>query len=288
MPNKFIGDFVKNLFFVTLTLMVSVTCNSPKEEKTAHKYENIITKYTEIKEIQSQEVDDTFYLYIRLPKNYAAENKRYPVLYLLDGDISFNMATSIVRYLQYGKDIPEIIIVGIGYGTMLNDNEQNFRKRDYTISQFERVDGSGDGVNFTKFLDNELFPLVNSSYRTSGLNIFNGYSLGGLFILTTLINNSNLFDYYIAGSPYLINDIDSLIKKASQLTKFGESKKLFISVGETEDQYEYQNPIQKITERLKQIENLELSFVEFENGTHFTCPPEALTYGLKFIFSGKQ
>jgi predicted alpha/beta superfamily hydrolase len=280
---------VKNLLFVTLTLIVAVSCNSPKEEKTAQKYENIIAKYTEIKEIQSREVDDTFYVYVRLPKNYLENtNKRYPVLYLLDGDIAFNMATSIVLYLQYGKDIPEIIIVGIGYGTMLNDIEQNFRERDYTISQFERFKSSGGGVNFTKFLDNELFPLVNSSYRTCGLNIFNGYSLGGLFVLNTLISNSNLFNYYIAGSPYLINDIDSLIKKASQLTKFDESKKLFISVGETEGQNEYKNPIQKITERLKQIENLELSFVEFENGTHFTCPPEALTYGLKFIFSGNN
>ena len=89
------------------------------------KYSKIVTKYTEIKQVASSEVDDTFYVYIRIPKYYHETNKRYPVLYLLDGDISFNMATSVVRYLQFGKDIPDLIIVAPAYGTLLNDSEKN-------------------------------------------------------------------------------------------------------------------------------------------------------------------
>ena len=110
-----------------------------------NKYSNIITKYTEIKQIISNEVDDTFYVFVRLPKYYNESEKRYPVLYLLDGDISFNMAVSVVRYLQFGKDIPDLIIVAPAYGTLLNDDETNFRERDYTISQIERFPGSGGG-----------------------------------------------------------------------------------------------------------------------------------------------
>lgn len=276
---------MKNITVIVLLLFFAVSCNLPKQEKFETKYKNIITKYTEIKEIFSQEVDDTFYVYVRLPKYYLENpNKRYPVLYLLDGDIAFNMSTSIVRYLQYGKDVPDMIIVGIGYGTMLGDNEQNLRERDYTISQIEQFPKSGGADKYLRFIEKELIPMIESSYRTNDLNIINGYSLGGLFTIYTLVSNPNLFDYYIAGSPYLVNDIDSLFQNTSQLSKFSKLKRLFVSVGETENHNKYHNPIKKITEKLKYVENIELKFVEFENGTHFTCPAETMTYGLKFIF----
>ncbi|MCB9248393.1 MAG: hypothetical protein H6613_07525 [Ignavibacteriales bacterium] len=103
------------------------------------------------KKIISTEVGDTFYVYIRVPKKYADKNDHYPVLYLLDGDIDFNMATSIVRYLQYGKEAPDLIIVGIGYGTMMDDKEQNFRERDYTFSKIEGLEQSGGSDKFLSF-----------------------------------------------------------------------------------------------------------------------------------------
>ena len=61
-------------------------------------------------------------------------------------------------------------------------------------------------------------------------------------------------------------------------------KKIFVSVGELEDKRTFHTPIKKLTKQLEKVNGLELKFVEFKNGTHFTCPSEALTYGLKFIF----
>lgn len=259
-------------------------CRNEQSDEHSSYYKEVITKYTEIKKIVSEEVDDTFYIYIRLPKFYNDERETYPVLYLLDGDIAFNMTTSIVRYLQYGQDIPNIITVGIGYGTMLNDNETNFRERDYSISKIERFNKSGGGKNFSNFLENELIPMIEKEYRTSDVRILNGYSLGGLAAINILLTKPDLFNKYIAGSPYLINDVDYLIKMAVKTISFSDSKRIFISVGETEDIDNYQNPIIKMNTALKSIENLELKFVRFEYGTHFTCPSEALTYGLKYVF----
>jgi hypothetical protein len=59
---------------------------------------------------------------------------------------------------------------------------------------------------------------------------------------------------------------------------------VFISIGETEDKKDYHEPINKIVEKLNSIKNLETRFIEFKDGTHFTSPAEALTYGLKFVF----
>lgn len=270
------------LFFSLSILSYSCTINNKEENDT--KYNEIVTKHTEIKQIISKEVGDTFYIYIKLPKHYNDSIKRYPVLYLLDGDIDFNMAMSIVRYLQYGKDLPEMIIVAIGYATMLSDNEVNHRERDYTISKSEGFNESGGGKQYLEFLKNELLPLIDSKYRTNDFRVLNGYSLGGLFVINAFIESPELFNGYIAGSPYLAKDEKLLLEKMDLLSGVREKRKIFISVGETEDKTQYHNPINSIYSRLKEENNISILFTEFKNGTHFTCPPEALTYGLQFIF----
>lgn len=274
----------KYLYSLFIAALV-IGCNVNEENLPTQKYKEIITKYTEIKEIISQEVDDTFYVYIRLPKNYVEENKRYPVLYLLDGDIAFNMATSIVRYLQFGEDVHDLIIVAPAYGTLLNDRETNFRERDYTISEVDRWIGSGGAANYLNFIKKELIPLIDYSYRTNNYRILNGYSLGGLFTIYTLLNDTDLFNDYIVGSPYLFNDLDILIARSNDILGFNQDTKLFITVGELEDIEIYHKPINSLFEALKNKNGLEVKFTEFKNGTHFTCTPEALVYGLKFIFN---
>ncbi|MCB0751623.1 MAG: alpha/beta hydrolase, partial [Ignavibacteriae bacterium] len=194
---------MKRVLLILAFLLMIISCNSPEKNPQFSEPQNITTKYTELKKIISTEVGDTFYVYIRVPKKYADKNDHYPVLYLLDGDIDFNMATSIVRYLQYGKEAPDLIIVGIGYGTMMDDSEQNFRKRDYTFTKIDKLEQSGGADKFLCFLSKELIPFIDKNYRTTEKRILNGYSLGGLFTIYASLKESNLFDSYIAGSPYI-------------------------------------------------------------------------------------
>lgn len=278
---------MKKMFFVLVfsICLLCIGCDTQIDQKKELKYDKVVTKYSKIEQIISKEVNDTFFVFIRLPKNYGSSEKRFPVLYLLDGDISFNMATSIVRYLQFGKDIPDMIIVAPAYGTLLSDNETNSRERDYTFSEIERLAGSGSGERYLNFYENELIPLIDSSYRTNNQRILSGYSLGGLFLINVLLRKPNLFDNYIAGSPYLINDIDFINEKFAELKFNGSPKKIFITVGELEEKNEYHKPISSLVEVLKGKEGVEIQFEEIKNGTHYTCPAEALTYGLKFVFN---
>lgn len=276
----------KFFLFLIVILILGNSCTTQQKEKTNLKYNKIVTKHTEIRQIFSEEVGDSFYIYIKLPKKYNSTNKRYPVLYLLDGDIDFNMASSIVRYLQYGKELPEMIIVAPGYATMLSDNETNHRERDYTISTHKQFDESGGATRYLNFLKSELLPFIDSKYRTNAFRILNGYSLGGLFVINTLIEAPELFNGYIAGSPYLINDEKLLLQKIELLPFGGEKKNLFLSVGEMEDKIVFEKPINSIYTQLNERQNINVNLTEFKNGTHFTCPPEALTYGLQFVFSG--
>jgi len=271
---------LKTLLIITIGI-IFFACNTKNNQQIGH----ITTKYTELRKIMSEEIKDTFYVYIRLPKNYSVSNKRYPVLYLLDGDISFNMAVSVVRYLQFGKDIPDLILVAPAYGTLLSDCETNFRERDYTIRKSRRFPEGGGAAKYLKFLKKELIAHIDSNYRTSDMRILNGYSLGGLMAIYTLLEKPFLFDNYIAGSPYIKTDLSFLSNRIKNLSLDNKKKKIFISIGELEDKNDYYNPTNSVTKQLGAAQGIEIKFEIFKNGTHFTCPPEALAYGLKFIFS---
>ena len=50
---------------------------------------------TQEKLFSTKSVEDTFHIFISIPDNYADTDKKYPVLYVLDGDIAYGMAASI-------------------------------------------------------------------------------------------------------------------------------------------------------------------------------------------------
>jgi len=280
----------RNLLFFMVTLTLFSICTFAQSEiKNDKKFSKIVPNYTELRIIHSNIIEDDYYLYVKLPNNYQETNKSYPVIYLLDGDIAFTMAWSTVRYLQYGKHLPDVIIVGIGYGSLLTRDEDNMRERDYTISKFRDRENSGGGKNFLQFLKTELLPYIDSEYRTNpSKRIINGYSLGGLMVTYVFLNDNDLFNSYIAGSPYLSLDKDylgELMKKSSNELKKSRAK-LFISFGELEDKNLYLNPIRDMTENLDKtgFNEANVKMHAFDGGSHFTCPSEAMVYGLKFVF----
>ena len=279
----------KSLVIYIIFLFFSVGTFAQQINVSDNSNAQVVPNYTEMKVIKSNINNDNYFLYVKLPKNYDEKEKSYPVIYLLDGDIAFTMAWSTVRYLQFGKHLPDVIIVGIGYGSLLSSDEENMRERDYTISKIIGREISGDGEKFLKILKTELIPFVDSEYRTNpDERILNGYSYGGLFTLYAFLNEHNLFNGYIAGSPYLsrdVGDLQKLLIEKSEILKNSKAK-LFISYGSLEDEQLYMEPINKIVQSLDKI-NFKHSNIKkrvFEGGSHFTCPSEAMVYGLKYLF----
>jgi len=279
----------KSLVFYILLIFVSIGTFAQQIDKSYYNNSQVVPNYTEMKVIESKIINDNYYLYIKLPKNYNETNKSYPVIYLLDGDIAFTMAWSAVRYLQFGKHLPDVIIVGIGYGSLLSSDEENMRERDYTISKIDGKENSGGGENFLKFMKTELIPFVDSEYRTNPDDrILNGYSYGGLLTMYAFLNEHDLFSGYIAGSPYLYNDgedLQKLLNEKSEIIKNSKTK-LFISYGSLEDEKIYKNPIIEIIQSLDKVnfDQNNIKKQEFIGGSHFTCPSEAMVYGLKYLF----
>ena len=245
---------------------------------------------TEVKKFHSISVEDDFYIYISLPKSYEATDKNYPVLYVLDGDMAYGMAASIVRYLQFGGNIPELIVVGIGYGT-LKKEEGNMRQRDYSPTEKSgKKDITGGAPDFLNFLTDELFLHIDSTYRTDKNDkaVF-GYSIAGLFGLYTLFNKPGTFNRYIIGSPYLLWDNAVIFNEEERAAiRFTDiDARIFISVGSEESTEKYFNPVDELVTLLeeREYEGLILETKVFDGGTHLICPPEALTYGLISVYS---
>jgi predicted alpha/beta superfamily hydrolase len=278
---------MKRLLISITAIFISFSIGYAQEVKEAASKDNLYN--TQVKVFHSQIIDADFYLYISFPDGYDASDKKYPVLYLLDGDVAFGMAASIARYLQFGNTIPELIIVGIGYGAF-KKSEGNMRSRDYTISSRKGRTGTGGAPKFREFFKEELIPYMEDTFRTSSDDrAISGYSLGGLFAIYTLFTEPDLFEHYIIGSPHLSWDeyrIFSLQEEAFENMDDIKAK-VFISVGSEEDEEKYFNPIDEMVTLIdeKGYESLKMETKVFDGGTHLICPPEALVYGLVSVFS---
>ena len=225
---------------------------------------------------------DSFHVFVSIPDDYYSNEKKYPVFYVLDGDVAFGMASSIARYLQIGDNIPELIIVGIGYGG-LDKAAGEKRRRDYRPTQ------TGGAENFLNFLNEQLIPYIDSKYRTiPDDRIVNGYYIGGLFALYALFSKPETFNRYIIGSPSLTWDNYSIYNyEENSPDKIGEMKlSVFISVGSEESDEKYFNPIDKMVTQIQErnYSGVKLEAKVFDGSTHLMGPPESLTHGLLSVF----
>lgn len=122
-------------------------------------------------------------IWLYLPENYKSSTKRYPVLYMHDGQNLFDEYTA--GFGEWGIDecldslfkkspSNECIVVGI-------DNGPN-RVREYNPYDHEKY-GKGEGDKYLQFIIQTLKPYIDKNYRTlkdPGNTMIAGSSVGGL------------------------------------------------------------------------------------------------------------
>jgi hypothetical protein len=144
---------------------------------------------------------EAYRISVGLPLSYGREpERRFPVLYTLDADVGFASAVELARFLALSGEIPEVIVVGIGYGTDLA-TWRTRRVADLTPVSTAEQPGAGRASQFLDFIAGEVIPLVESHYRTSEDRTLSGYSHGGLFGTYVLFQRPGIFQRYILGSP---------------------------------------------------------------------------------------
>jgi predicted alpha/beta superfamily hydrolase len=126
--------------------------------------------------------------------------RRYPIVYLLDGDSLFPVLAVHHLFLGYDENLPEAIVVGIAYGSF--DPAVNHRNIDYTGPAPDvPADKAGAGA-FQSFLKAELLPTVEVRYRADPQRrVLVGQSRGGSFVLYSAFSDPDLFWGRIASNP---------------------------------------------------------------------------------------
>lgn len=140
---------------------------------------------------------------------FGNPGKRYPVVYLLDGDAHFASVVGMIQQLSQinGNDLyPEMIVVGIPNTDRTRDLTPTHITSDPPMmdSNFSRT--SGGGENFVAFIEKELMPHIDSVYPTQPYRILIGHSFGGLTVMNVLTNHTKLFNAYIAIDPSMWYD----------------------------------------------------------------------------------
>ena len=146
-------------------------------------------------------------LVIYLPAVYEWQpDRRYPVLYLQDGQNIFDPATSFGgiawgvrevadRLISEGKIRPLVIVA------IYNTGKQ--RLREYTPSRAPKM-GGGGADRYGRMLLEEIKPFIDSHYRTLAgpANIgLGGSSLGGLLTIYLGLKFANVFGRLAVLSP---------------------------------------------------------------------------------------
>lgn len=152
---------------------------------------------------------------VLLPLGYETSQERYPVIYLLDGGVTQDWPTysaSIRAAMAAGQVRPAILV---GIATEDRQNELTERSKDRRIVRQWPNHGQSD--RFRRYIETEVKPLVESRYRTNGDDAVLGESAAALFIVETFLRQPTLFDRYLAVSPSLWWDRESLSKNAASL-----------------------------------------------------------------------
>src|SRR5690606_36952027 len=156
---------------------------------------------------------------------------------------------------------------------------------------------------FTNFIENELIPYIDSKYPTLQHRTLIGHSLGGSFVINTLINHQNLFTNYLAIDPGLKSHdyrfFDQAIEKMRD--KSYEGKSLFLTIANTmpegmdtltalKDTTWVTSTLRSNLNFAKALDqftsnNLDFEWRYYPNENHLSVPTISEYDGLKYFFS---
>jgi predicted alpha/beta superfamily hydrolase len=99
-------------------------------------------------------------------------------------------------------EVPEVLVVGIAYHGISSWQEFGaLRDRDFCTQQFQAPGNDSRQAQYTRFFQDELFPLVESHYRVNaGDRALFGFSSAGFFTLHMLLTQPGMFRRHIAAS----------------------------------------------------------------------------------------
>jgi predicted alpha/beta superfamily hydrolase len=248
---------------------------------------------TQVRTVSSTVLSRDFQIYVSLPWSYRHTQKRYPTVYVLDADLGFGFVQTAYQASQNDQEVPEVILVGIAYGVDLSADFStwaNRRMEELTPSAAKDQPKSGEAARFSRFLREEVVPMIEKNYRTDTSDrTLLGASLGGLFTMYVMLQTPAAFHQYIARSPSLAWDNRMLFSvESAYAAKHRElPATLFTSIGTAEIETmttTWREFVKTLTDR--QYEGFRLVTTTIPDARHGSAISLALFPGLRSVLSG--
>jgi len=203
-PNRTAVADRDQMIAVTVASWADGAAAPPKEKK-----HTLTGNIRSLDDFESKILDNRRPVWVYLPPGYdKSEGRRYPVLYMHDGQNCFDDATSFAgewkadetaeALISAGKVEPIIIVAVANAGTQ--------RMNEYTPMIDLRLGEGGNGDKYARFLMTELKPFIDKTYRTMpdrDHTAVCGSSLGGLISIHIARTYPDLVGLCGAVSPSL-------------------------------------------------------------------------------------
>lgn len=213
---------------------------------------------------------------VYLPPGYDADApRRYPVLYLHDGQNVFDSSTSYVgqewgvdetaeRLIHEGRMAPAIIVAVYHAGVARAD--------EYAPTRDLRKDAGGLADGYTTFLVSELKPYIDREFRTlpDGANTaVGGSSLGGLVTLHLGLRLPRVFGALAVLSPSIWWDRRAMLMRVAALP--GRLPwRIWLDVGTAEGRDTVRNAraLRGVLQSKGWVAGEDLRYLEVQGATH--------------------
>jgi metallo-beta-lactamase class B len=134
-------------------------------------------------------------IWLYLPEGYATNKKKYPVLYMHDGQNIFDNFTA--PYGEWGVDecLDSLIKNGRQPCIVVGIENDSHRMNEYNPCNHEEF-GKGEGKQYVDFIATTLKPYVDKHYRTLSAKentIIAGSSMGGLISYYAMLKYPDVF-----------------------------------------------------------------------------------------------
>ncbi|CAA9347302.1 MAG: hypothetical protein AVDCRST_MAG71-2571 [uncultured Lysobacter sp.] len=227
---------------LALSAGLLLTCAAPAHADAAAPCKSTATGDLRLHTLKSAIFGNERTIRVLLPAGYgdaANTERRYPVLYMLDGQNVFDACLSDVSRREWGVDetvrqlvadskIPPLIVVGVDHAGAARGHEY-LPYKDF-IGDADMAEPAGK--RFPDFMSKEVMPLVDGRYRTltgqpnTGIG---GSSYGGIASLYALLARPHTFGYALIESPVLWIGMGQLVRDTSPLTAM--PRKVFMGFG---------------------------------------------------------
>jgi predicted alpha/beta superfamily hydrolase len=186
-----------------LTLLLLLVAVSPRRISA----QEVRAKLGVVRTVRSSILKEERRVLVHVPASYDTSGRAYPVLYLLDGTQAFLLdMIGVTNRLRTDRNAPEMIIVAI---------ENTNRDRDMMPVVAKDLPGPPRAEAFLGFLEKELVPDIEKSYRTAPPRILQGKSLSGLFTIYAMLARPAAFNGYIGCSAGWFADTDNYFRDLS-------------------------------------------------------------------------